>query len=229
MSNLMVMAEFGAQGFVRDVRFDKNYLKDHRRAVILISEPDQTMWVWIGMETPINAKKQVSTITEKFKSKGYNIDGEVLGLNCNNIIIIDERILTSGNDPQMQQNYQQLLRTLDSLSLVPHGTSVRIVEVQEGTQVQEGEQVLQESLEEISVGSTLNSKDEALGGIFLMCLLHQYPDAFISRSNTGIIQFESSMGENFKFKVNQFKIQMLEGAVNEEIQNLYSQLIQNFK
>ena len=36
MSNLIVMCEFGGMGMIRDLRFEKNYIRDHRRAVVLV-------------------------------------------------------------------------------------------------------------------------------------------------------------------------------------------------
>ncbi|MHA1380022.1 MAG: hypothetical protein ACTSRG_16750 [Candidatus Helarchaeota archaeon] len=221
MTNLMVMCEFGGMGIVRDLRFEKKYLRDNRRAIILLSEPHKTMWIWLGMEVNMKTRKQAGKVAEKFQTKGYKIDGEILGQDINNIVIMDARTMASGKDPQMQQNYEQFLATIDSLNLVPYGTSTHIVELQSATQSQPQQQG------QISSGTTFDPKNEALGGIFLMAFLHQYPDVFVSRATGGIIQIETSTGENFKFKVEQNEIHMLEGFVNENIQNLYSQFSQN--
>ncbi|MHA1299244.1 MAG: hypothetical protein ACTSO9_07415 [Candidatus Helarchaeota archaeon] len=222
MSNLMVMCEFGGMGIIRDVRFEKKYIRDNRRAIVLISEFHRTMWVWLGMEVNMKTRKQAEKVTEKFKIKGYKIDGEIMGQNFNNVIIMDARTMAAGKDPQMQQNYDQFLAMIDALNVVPHGTSTHIVETQESGQGQT------ETQAQILGATTYDPKNEGLAGILLISLLHQYPDVFVSRSATGVIQVETSTGEIFKFKVEQLEIHMIEGYVNEKIQNLYSQFSQNY-
>ncbi len=222
MSNLMVMCEFGGMGMIRDLRFEQKYIKDHRRAVVLISEYHQTMWVWMGNSVTMKTRKQPDKVTEKFTTKGYKVDGEVLGQNIGNIIIMDERTIDAGTDAEMMQNHQNFLAMMDSINVIPHSTSTHIVEFQEAGQAQAQPQG------QVSTTTTLNIKDEALAGIFLISILHEFPDAFISRTSAGIVQIETSTGENFKFKVDQ-NIQMIQGTINQNIQNLYAQLIQVLK
>jgi DNA polymerase IIIc chi subunit len=227
LGNLCVMCEFGGMGMIRDLRFETKYLRDQRRAMVVISEYHNIMWVWLGMEVTMKTRKQADSVSEKFKTKGYEIDGEVLGQNINNIIIMDARTMAAGNDPEMQQNYDQLLATLDSLNYVPHGSSNHIVEIQGAAQpfVQTA-QAQPQVQAQVPIATTMNLSSEALAGAFLISFLHEYNDIFVSRSSNGVIQIESSTGENFKFKVEQAEIHMLEGFVNEKIQNLYSQLSQ---
>ncbi|MFX0135965.1 MAG: hypothetical protein ACFFDN_20145 [Candidatus Hodarchaeota archaeon] len=220
--NLLVMCEFGGMGMIRDLRFEKKYIKDHRRAVVLISEYHQTMWVWMGNGVTMKTRKQPVKVTEKFTMKGYKIDGEVLGQELSNVVIMDERTIDAGTDAQMMQNHQDFLAMMDSINVVPHGTSTHIVEVQAAGQAQAQPQG------QVTAATTLNIKDEALAGIFLISLLHEFPDAFISRTSAGIIQIETSTGENFKFKVDQ-NIQMIQGTINQNIQNVYAKLLQALK
>ena len=156
--------------------------------------------------------------------KGYKVDGEVLGQDISNVVIMDERTIVAGTDAQMMQNHQDFLAMIDSINVVPYGTSTHIVEVQAAGQAQTQPQIPSQG----QVTTTLNIKNEALTGIFLISILHEFPDAFISRTSAGIIQIETSTGENFKFKVDQ-NIQMIQGTINQNIQNLYAQLLQALK
>ncbi|MHA1785700.1 MAG: hypothetical protein ACTSX4_03440 [Candidatus Helarchaeota archaeon] len=197
--NLMAMVEAGGLGMLRNLWFKKKNMQDSRRATILISDYHGIIWIWIGMNVSSNTKKQVVIKAEEIMNNGYSIEGTKLGLNCRQMIKIDEYSMKAQDNQENLQNYQQLLTTLDSLELNPYGTSNYIMEVKTS-----GEQVVPQA----TTSTGRDPRNDSLVGIMLICLLEEFPEAFISRKKDGTVQMEISSGETIIYNYDDFKLQI---------------------
>ena len=177
VQNLIAMVEAGGLGMLRNLWFKKKNLQDPRRATILISDYHGIMWVWIGMNCTAQTKKQVVIKAEEIKNGGYDLEGVTLGLNCQQMIIIDEYSMKAQDNQEMARNYDQLLVTIDSLDMIPYASSNYIMEVKSST----GESPLQETTK-ATVSSGRDPRNDSLVGIMLICLLEEYPESFVYRN-----------------------------------------------
>ena len=213
----MAMIEVGGLGMIRNIWFKKKNIQDARRATILISNYHAIMWVWIGMNVTSNTKKAVTAKAEEIKIGGYQLEGETLGGNIQQVIILDEYSMKSAGNQETAQHHQQLLATLDSLQINPHGTSNYIVEVNApGPQVSQA----------VPTATGRDPRNDSLVGIMLISLLEEYPESFVSRKTDGSVQIETASGETISFNFVNFQLQVQSNSkpIPNTVMEKYNQL-----
>ena len=197
--NLIAMVEVGGLGMIRNLWFKKKNLQDPRRASLLISDYHGIIWAWVGINVSAKTKGQVPIKAEEILSSGYKLENETLGLNCRQIITIDEYSMRSMGNQDHQQQYDQLMATIDSLDMVPYGTSNYIMEIKGGAAP---------ATATAAPTTGRDPRNDSLVGIMLICLLEAYPESFVSRKSDGTIQLETGTGENISYNYINFQLQM---------------------
>ncbi len=198
--NLIAMVEVGGLGMIRNLWFKKKNLQDSRRATLLISDYHGIIWAWVGMNVSSKTKGQVPIKAEEILGTGYNLEGETLGLNCRQIITIDEYSMKAMGSQEIAQQYDQLMATLDSSEMVPYGASNYIMEIKGGEP--------QASVSAPTPSSERDPRNDSLVGILLICLLETFPESFVSRKQDGTVQLETSSGETISYNYKNFQLQM---------------------
>ena len=198
--NLIAMVEVGGLGMIRNLWFKKKNLQDPRRATLLISDYHGIIWAWVGINVTAKTKGQVPIKAEEILSSGYKLEGETLGLNCRQIITIDEYSMRSMNNQETQQQYDQLMATIDSLDMGPHGVSNYLMEIKGGG--------AQASASAPTSSTGRDPRNDSLVGIMLICLLEVYPESFVSRKSDGTVQVEAASGETISYNYINFQLQM---------------------
>ncbi|NHI93181.1 MAG: hypothetical protein EAX96_11820 [Candidatus Lokiarchaeota archaeon] len=223
VQNLMAMIEAGGLGMLRNLWFKKTNLQDSRRATILISDYHGIIWVWIGMNVTSNTKKQVTVKAEEIMNTGYDLEGTKLGLNCRQLIIIDEYSMKAQDNQEVAQNYEQLLMTLDSLEMAPYASSNYIMEITTPA----GQTNIQ-TTSQMPSSSDRDPRNDSLVGIMLICLLEKYPESFVSRKTDGSVQLETSSGETISYNYINFQLHLQPNSkpIPNEVMEKYKFLTQ---
>ncbi|MHA1229328.1 MAG: hypothetical protein ACTSRP_07875 [Candidatus Helarchaeota archaeon] len=206
----MIMLEFGGFGMIRETKFKRDYVRDRRRATIVIDELNNVFWVWLGHDITQKTRNQLNSVIEKLRINGHVSEGIKLGLNCQGTIIIDQKNLS---DPVVAENYQKLLSLFD-LPAQPKGKY--IMEIQASSTAA---QVL---------GFT--PKDRAIAGLLIASILEEYPALFIGKNakNEYAIEGDEPL---LRFKIVNGRVQLLPGSKNltDKIQRVFSELYNYLK
>lgn len=202
-SNLIAMVEAGGLGMLRNIWFKKKNLQDSRRATILISDYHGIIWVWIGMNCTAQTKKQVVVKAEEIINNGYDLEGVTLGLNCRQLITLDEYSMKAQDNQETSKLYDQLLATIDSLEIIPYGTSNYIMEIKTPSG-----QAAPQAASQAAPSSGRDPRNDSLVGILLICLLEEYPESFVSRKSNGTVQLETASGETISYNYVNFQLQL---------------------
>ncbi|MHA1311001.1 MAG: hypothetical protein ACTSQO_08735 [Candidatus Helarchaeota archaeon] len=204
MANL-IMLEFGGFGMIREIKFKLNYIKDRRRAAIIIDELNNVFWVWLGSDITQKTRNQLNSVIDKLRANGHESEGIKVGLRCQNAIIIDQRHL---NDPEMAQKYQKL-QSLFTMPIKEKGKY--LVEITSGTQTT----ILQQ----------FTVRDKAIAGMLIVSLLDEFPALFIGKNAKNEYAIEGDQ-PLLRFKVINGSVQLLPGSINlsEKVQKTFSEL-----
>jgi len=201
----MMMLEVGGMGFAREIRFNLAFIKDSRRAVVMIDESNNVFWVWLGNLVNEQTRKQIQGVLDKLRQNGHETEGQKVGLNCQQTVVIDERNLS---DPVVAQNYQQLL-SIFSHSIVEAGKF--LVDVQAGAQA--------------PMFDKINPRDKAIAGIFIASVLEEYPEMLIGRTSKGEYALETDR-PLIKFKVVNGAVQLMPESINltDKMKKVFAEL-----
>ena len=207
-----ILLEVGGMGMIREILFKQNYIQDTRRATILVDEVNGVLWVWLGSEVNLKTRKQVVPVAENLLGSGYQakMDGHLVGQNCSQIIIIDQREL---GDPSVQERHQKAL-SLFNMSFVEDGRFVVQFQVSEGM---------------VPV-QAVDPRSNALAGILIASILEDTPEFFIGKSSTGIYSIETPQG-TIKFQIKGGNVQLVQGSIglNNQIQKAFQENIKALK
>ncbi|MHA1145363.1 MAG: hypothetical protein ACTSRW_11545 [Candidatus Helarchaeota archaeon] len=221
MANHMILLDVGGMGMLRKLvwRNRERYIRDVNRAVFLISDYHQAIWLWEGSNISAKTRVQAPRAAEKIMAQGYKLEGEVIGTNCKQVIVIDQAIM-GGNSPdaqKMQAAYQQLFQIIQSLEVVPHENSDYIVTPTSTAAASAGTQEEKQ-----------DPRNENLAGILLSCILQQYKEAFVARTNQGVYQVETSAGAKFNFVFQNFQLKYMPNShqIPESVMQIFQQLTQ---
>lgn len=212
MVNFMVMLEVGGMGMIRKLGWKERFLKDHNRATLVVSDYHRTIWIWEGSNVTSNTRKQAPKVAQKIMTSGYSLAGETLGMTCENVILMDEAIMTTSeaqDSQEMNAAYQQLLQLYQTLQVVPHGTSEHIVVPAEATS---------------AAPAGPDPRNDNLAGIMLVSILREYPESFVCRTADGTIQVETGAGPKFNYRFENFQLQLLTNS-----QQIPSSVMQHFQ
>ncbi|MBD3228713.1 MAG: hypothetical protein GF329_11060 [Candidatus Lokiarchaeota archaeon] len=205
MANL-IMIEFGGFGMLREIKFKEKYVKDPRRASIVIDEMNNVFWVWMGHTITHKTRNQLDPVLEKLQ-EGYETKDKnvIVGKSCQKSIIIDQRKL---DDPTMNKNYQKLL-SLFQYPIKEKGKF--LVEIEASGQG--------------PIISSFTTQDRAIAGVMIASILEEYPTIFIGKNSKNEYSIEADE-PLFKFKVVNGQVQLLPGSQNlsTKIQNIFREL-----
>ncbi|MHA1270364.1 MAG: hypothetical protein ACTSPY_11295 [Candidatus Helarchaeota archaeon] len=200
-----IMLEFGGFGMIREIKFKMNYVKDRRRATIIIDELNNVLWVWLGHDITQKTRNQLNSVIERIRSEGHESEGVKLGLTCQSVVVIDQRNI---NDPAMAQNYQKLL-SIFQLPMEEKGKF--IIDIQAGGQA--------------PIVSGVTPKDRAIAGLLISSILEEFPALFIGKNAKNEYSIEGDQ-PLFRFKVVNGSIQLLPGSQNlsGKVQRIFGEL-----
>lgn len=205
MANLL-MIEFGGFGMLREIKFKEKYVKDPRRASIIIDELNNVFWVWMGHTITHKTRNQLDSVLEKLKEGYETKDGNVkIGATCQRSIIIDQRKL---DDPTIHENYQKML-SLFRYPLQEKGKF--LIEV--------------EATGQGTVVSTFSSRDHAIAGMLIASIMEEYSTIFVGKNSKNEYSIEVDQ-PLFKFKVVNGRVELLPGSNNlsQKIQDTFGKL-----
>ncbi len=205
-----ILLEVGGMGMIREILFKQNYIQDPRRATILVDEVNGVLWVWIGTDVSMKTRKAIIPVAENIRGTGYEskTDGHLVGQNCSQMIILDQRELS---DPTMQQNHQVALN-LFNLAYTEDGRFV--VQFQAAG----------------AAAKLEDPRNTAVAGILIASILEDSPEIFVGRTSQGIYSIETSQG-TVKFQIKDGNVQLVQGSVglNDKIQKAFQQNITALK
>ncbi|MHA1277259.1 MAG: hypothetical protein ACTSQI_02720 [Candidatus Helarchaeota archaeon] len=200
-----MLLEVGGMGMIREILFKQNYIQDPRRATILLDEINGIIWVWLGSTVNIKTRKAIIPVAERIVGSGYQakIDGHLVGQNCSQVIVIDQRNLA---DPGVQERHQKAL-SLFNMNYLEDGRFVVQFDASVGMAMQQ---------------PTGGPRDKALAGILIASILEVNPEVFVGKSSLGIYSIETPEG-TIKFQINDGNVQLVQGSIglNDQIQRAF--------
>ncbi|MHA1649903.1 MAG: hypothetical protein ACTSYB_06900 [Candidatus Helarchaeota archaeon] len=207
-----ILLEVGGMGMIREILFKQNYIQDPRRAAILVDELNGVLWVWIGSDVNLKTRKAIIPVAEGLLGSGYQskMDGHLVGKNCSQIIVLDQRNL---GDPGVQQNHQKAL-SLFTLNYTQDGRFVVSFEVSPGMMPTPRE----------------DPRNKALAGILIASILEESPEIFVGRSSLGVYSIDTPQG-TIKFQIQDGTVQLVQGsiALSNQVQKMFQTTLKVLK
>ncbi|MCD6164311.1 MAG: hypothetical protein J7J30_02610 [Candidatus Odinarchaeota archaeon] len=198
MAKFLAMLEIDG-GEARPVPISTTYLSSDR-TVLIIDEDAGSMYLFIGRDVGLIARRMAERVTQSIKTYGFKYGNMIVGKNCHNLVIIDEK----ETGTSFRETYQDLINKIELWETV--GKSLvdlekdkpkivkKIEHPIEPVQPPKVEEKEERKIEEIKpVEQYVNAKI----GSTILRLLDKFPEVFIgkiSRNGNTVIRLEGPQG-----------------------------------
>lgn len=200
MAKIFAMLEIDA-GETRPIPISLSYLSPNR-TILIIDEETENIYLFIGRDVGLVARKTAERIAQSIKTYGIKIGNMIVGRNCRNTIIIDQGELGES----FKEIYQNLINKIELWE--PVNKSAVDLEKEKPKPAKKVEAVVEvekpaiaEAVEkrklEVEEAKPIEHHVSAKIGFVVLKLLDQFPEIFIgktSRKDVTIIRFEGPQG-----------------------------------
>ena len=200
MAKIFAMLEIDA-GETRPIPISLSHLSPNSTTLI-IDEETGNIYLFIGRDVGFIARRTAERVAQSIKTYGIKIGNMIVGKNCRNIVIIDEKELGESFKEVYQDlvNKIELWQTINTSVVDLEKDQPKIIRRTEPTvSVEKSVAIKPLEREEVKVEETesIDRRITAKIGYVILKLLDRFPEMFIgktSKKGVTIIQFEGPQG-----------------------------------
>ena len=198
MAKFLAMLEIDS-GEARPVPISTTHLSPDR-TVLIIDEDAGSMYLFIGRDVGLIARRMAERVTQSIKTYGFKYGNMIVGKNCRNLVIIDEKEIGSS----FRETYQDLINKIELWETV--GKSLVDLEKDKPKVVKKVEHPIEPALplkveereeKKIKEPKPIEQDVNAKIGSTILRLLDKFPEMFIGktlRNGDTVIRLEGPQG-----------------------------------
>jgi len=198
MAKFLAMLEIDS-GEARPIPISAMHLSSDR-TILIIDEDEGSMYLFIGRDVGLIARRMAERVTQSIKTYGFKFGNTVVGKNCSNLVIIDEKEVGDS----FREVYQDLISKIElwetvGKSLVDLEKDKPKIVKKVGKTADTYSSLKIKKKEEKGIERVKPVKQivSAKIGSMILMLLDRFPEMFIgkfSRKNITVIRFEGPQG-----------------------------------
>ncbi|MHA1722067.1 MAG: hypothetical protein ACTSXW_03220 [Candidatus Baldrarchaeia archaeon] len=169
------------------------------RTIIIIDEDEETMYLFIGRDVGLVSRRMAERVTQSIKTYGFKYGNTIIGKNCHNLVIIDEKEIGTS----FKEVYQDLIKKIELWETL--GKSLVDIEKEKPKPIRKVKTPIkhplspeiEEKKEKIEKVEPFRSDISSKIGFVVLKLLDKFPEMFVgktSKNNAMIIRFEGPQG-----------------------------------
>lgn len=169
------------------------------RTILIIDENEEAMYLFIGRDVSLVSRRMAERITQSIKTYGFKYGNTIIGKNCHNLVIIDEKEIGTS----FKEVHQDLIRKIELWGTL--GKSLVDVEKEKPKFVRKVEipvksaPILEVERKEEKIEGVESPRQSVTAkiGLIILRLLDKFPEMFIgkiSKDNATVIRLEGPQG-----------------------------------